>query len=98
MTDQLPGVTAPEADASRFPRLTRPSRAAVVAAAGIVAVLVLGYLVGEVLGIFLIGAILALPVAAAARDVYVYVFRRAAGLEPNPSLAAVPVASAEAEA
>jgi predicted PurR-regulated permease PerM len=34
-----------------------------------------------------LGAILALPVAAAGRDVYAYVFRRAAGLEPNPSLA-----------
>jgi predicted PurR-regulated permease PerM len=34
-----------------------------------------------------LGAILALPVAAAARDVYAYVFRRAAGLEPGPSLA-----------
>lgn len=59
MTDQPPGVTASEADASRFPRLTRPSRAAVVAAAGIVGVLVLGYLVGEVLAIFLIGLIFA---------------------------------------
>lgn len=96
MTDQLPSVTASEADAGRFPRLARPSRAAVVAAAGIVGVLVLGHLVGEVLAIFLIGLILALPVAAAARDVYAYVFRRAAGLEPNPSLPAAPVASSEA--
>jgi len=30
-----------------------------------------------------LGAVLALPVAAATRDVYTYVFRRAAGLEPG---------------
>jgi predicted PurR-regulated permease PerM len=37
-----------------------------------------------------LGAILALPVAAAARDAYAYIFRRAAGLEPNPSFDAEP--------
>jgi hypothetical protein len=37
-----------------------------------------------------LGAILALPVAAAGRDVFAYVFRRAAGLQPNPALAAAP--------
>jgi predicted PurR-regulated permease PerM len=35
-----------------------------------------------------LGAILALPVAAAGRDVFAYVFRRAAGTEPSPAPAA----------
>ncbi len=59
MTDSPPLTTASDADASRFPRVTRPSRAAVVAGAGIVGALFLAYLVGEVLAIFVIGLILA---------------------------------------
>jgi predicted PurR-regulated permease PerM len=52
-------VPASDADATRFPRITRPSRAAVVAAGGAAIVLVLAYLVGEVLALFIIGLILA---------------------------------------
>jgi predicted PurR-regulated permease PerM len=59
VTDQPPRSTAAEADASRFPRVAMPSRAAVVAAAGLVAALFLAYLVGEVLAIFVIGLIFA---------------------------------------
>jgi predicted PurR-regulated permease PerM len=40
-----------------------------------------------------LGAILAMPVAAAGRDVYSYIFRRAAGLTPNPALAAGPASA-----
>jgi predicted PurR-regulated permease PerM len=58
VADNLPGGTAAEANASRFPRVTPPSRAAVVAAAGAVAALVLAYMVGEVLALFIIGLIL----------------------------------------
>lgn len=58
MTDHLPGGSASDADASRFPRVTLPSRAALVAAAGAVAILFLAYMVGEVLAIFVIGLIL----------------------------------------
>jgi predicted PurR-regulated permease PerM len=43
-----------------------------------------------------LGAILALPVAAAGRDVFAYVFRRSAGLEPNPAAAAAPAPSVAA--
>jgi predicted PurR-regulated permease PerM len=42
-----------------FPKVTPPSRAAVVAAAGVAIVAVLAYLVGEVLAIFVVGLILA---------------------------------------
>jgi predicted PurR-regulated permease PerM len=59
LTDQPPGGTASEAEAARFPRLARPSPAALVAGAGIIAILVLAYLVGEALAIFLVGLILA---------------------------------------
>jgi predicted PurR-regulated permease PerM len=59
VTDSPQLLTASEADAGRFPRISRPSRAAVVAAAGIVAALFLAYLVGEVLAIFVIGLIFA---------------------------------------
>ena len=134
MIDPPPGGTASEAEAAHFPRLARHSPAALVAGAAIIAILVLAYLVGEALAIFLVGlilaimflegqvlvppiegkqfeihaawvlvlilvglalvgplgAILALPVAAAARDAYPYIFRRAAGREPNPSFEAAP--------
>jgi hypothetical protein len=65
LIDQPPGGAAPAAGALSFPRVTRPSRAALVA----------------------------LPVAAAARDAYAYVFGRAAGLEPNPSFDATAAAA-----
>jgi hypothetical protein len=75
VTDQPPLTTASEADAGRFPRVTRPSRAAVVAAVGIVGALVLAYLVGEVLAIFVIGLILAYLLEQA---------RGRPGAEPEP--------------
>jgi predicted PurR-regulated permease PerM len=59
VTEPAPFVPASEADATRFPQISRPSRAAVVAAAGVAIVAVLAYLVGEVLAIFVIGLILA---------------------------------------
>jgi predicted PurR-regulated permease PerM len=59
MTEQAPFMPASEADATRFPRIGRPSRAAVVAAAGLAVGLILAYLVGEVLALFIIGLILA---------------------------------------
>ena len=51
-----PLLDAPRAS---FPKVTPPSRAAVVAAAGVAIVAVLAYLVGEVLAIFVVGLILA---------------------------------------
>jgi predicted PurR-regulated permease PerM len=64
-------MTAAQADAVRFPRISRPSRAAVVAAVGIGVVGVVAYMVGEALAIFVIGLILAYlldwPVAWMAR-------------------------------
>jgi predicted PurR-regulated permease PerM len=56
---QPPGGTASQAEATRFPRLARPSPAALVAGAGIAAVLIVAYMVGEALAIFLVGLILA---------------------------------------
>jgi 4-hydroxybenzoate polyprenyltransferase len=88
VADQAPDLTASEADARRFPRIIRPSPAAVVAAAGAIAVLGIAYQVGDVLAIFLIGLIFA----------YAYIFRRAAGLEPNPALAAAAATASPAAA
>jgi predicted PurR-regulated permease PerM len=59
LTDDQPFIPASQADARAFPRITRPTRAAVVAAAGATIVLVLAYLVGEVLAMFVIGLIVA---------------------------------------
>lgn len=71
MTDPAPTTAPADADAGRFPRVSRPSRAAVVAAVGIVVVGILAYMVGEALAIFVIGLILAYlldyPVAWMAR-------------------------------
>ncbi len=58
MIDPPSGGTASVAEASRFPRLARPSRAAIVAGAGVAAVLVVAYMVGEALAIFIVGLIL----------------------------------------
>jgi len=58
LIDPPPGGTASVAEASRFPRLARPSRAAIVACAGVAAVLVVAYMVGEALAIFIVGLIL----------------------------------------
>lgn len=59
MIEQPARESAAEADVRTFPRITRPSRAAVVAAVGAAVVLFLAYLVGEVLALFIIGLILA---------------------------------------
>jgi predicted PurR-regulated permease PerM len=58
VADETPPLPAPRADARRFPRVGRPSRAAVVAVAGVAIVLGLAYLVGEVMALFIIGLIL----------------------------------------
>ena len=59
VTTTPPPPPLPEATRVSFPKVAPPSRAAVVAAAGVAIVAVLAYLVGEVLAIFVVGLILA---------------------------------------
>ncbi len=59
VTTTPPPPPSPDAPRALFPKVTPPSRAAVVAAAGVAIVAVLAYLVGEVLAIFVVGLILA---------------------------------------